>query len=315
MFNFIDKGLTFAILELYSKTGKPDQKGSIAMKVVLAGAYGKLGSDVLRALIKEGYEVVAADIIDRDVEGLDKSSYTYHQMDATKPETMEGLCDGADAVISTVGLTKANPNLTAMDIDYQGNLNLLNEAKKAGVKKFVYVSVIKADKAPHVPLLKAKYLFEEELKKSGVDWVILRPTGYFYDIVHVFRPMIEKGKVMLLKNDHPIHCNVIDTSDFGEFIAKHIGDTNVTYDIGGKETYSYEELAKLCFEAAGKEVKISYVPGGFFDLLGKLPKNKKNGKAELMPFSKWTMSEDMVGDTVYGEHSFKEYIQEQFGGK
>ena len=47
------------------------------MKVVLAGAYGKLGSDILKALLAAGYEVVAADMIDRDVEGADKNAYTY----------------------------------------------------------------------------------------------------------------------------------------------------------------------------------------------------------------------------------------------
>jgi len=286
------------------------------MKVVLCGAYGKLGSDVLKALVAAGHDVVAADIIDREVEGLDKASYTYKKMDATDPASLSGLCDGADVVVSTVGLTKANPNLTAMDIDFQGNKNILDEAVKAGVKKFVYVSVIKADKAPHVPLLHAKALFEEELKKSGLDWVILRPTGYFYDIVKVFRPMIEKGKVMLLgKEEDVVSCNVIDTPDFADFIVKHLDDTNVTYDIGGKETYTYVEIAQMCFDAAGKELNISYVPGFFFDILAWLPKNKKNGKAELMPFSKWTMSEDMVGDTKYGDASFKEYIYNAFRNK
>ena len=126
------------------------------MKVVLAGAYGKLGSDILKALLAAGHEVVAADMIDRDVEGADKNAYTYKKLDVTNADALKGLCDGADAVISTVGLTATSATLTNYDIDYHGNLNLLNEAKAAGVKKFVYISVIKADKAPDVPMLHAK---------------------------------------------------------------------------------------------------------------------------------------------------------------
>ena len=160
------------------------------MKVVLAGAYGKLGSEILLALLKSGYEVVAADMIDREVPGADRESYTYRQIDVTDPAALSGLCDGADAVISTVGLTGTSATVTYYQIDYQGNLNLLHEAQRAGVKKFVYISVIKADQAPKVPMLHAKYLFEEELKNSGISYVIHRPTGYFYDIVKVFRPMI-----------------------------------------------------------------------------------------------------------------------------
>lgn len=281
------------------------------MKIVLAGAYGKLGSDILKELLKEKHEVIAADMIEREIEGVDKSAYSYRKLDVTNAQALKGLCDGADAVITTVGLTATSATVTNYDIDYKGNLNLLNEAKAAGVKKFVYISVIKADKAPDVPMLHAKYLLEEELKKSGIDYVIHRPTGYFYDIVKVFRPMIEKGKVQLLGKE-PVHANVIDTPDFAEFIVKHIGDTNVIYNVGGKETWSYEEIAKMCFEAAGKEPCIKRVPAWLFDVLGSLPKNKKNGKQAILKFSKWTLTEEMVGDTVYGEHSFKQYIQESF---
>lgn len=279
------------------------------MKVVLAGAYGNLGADIFRALLKAGHEVVAADMIERDL-GV-TGNYTYKKIDVTKPETMAGMCDGADCVISTVGLTKTSAEVTNYQIDYQGNLNILNEAKKAGVKYFTYISVIKADKAPKVPMLHAKYLFEEELKKSGMTYCIHRPTGYFYDIVKVFRPMIEKGEVTLLGND-PVHANVVSTEDFGTFIAAHITDENTVYNVGGKETYSYEEIANMCFAAAGKEPVIKRAPAFLFDVLAFINKFKKNGKEAILRFSKWTLTEEMVGDTICGEMSFKEYIEESF---
>lgn len=279
------------------------------MKVVLAGAYGNLGADIFRALLAEGHEVVAADMAERDL-GV-TGNYTFKKIDVTKPESLKGLCDGADAVITTVGLTKTSASVTNYEIDYQGNLNLLNEAKAAGVKNFSYISVIKADKAPKVPMLHAKYLFEEELKKSGLTWVIHRPTGYFYDIVKVFKPMIEKGEVTLLGND-PVHANVISTEDFADFIVKHIKDENQMYDIGGKETYSYEEIAKLCFAAAGKEPVIKRAPAFLFDVLAFINKLKKNGKEAILRFSKWTLTEEMVGSTVHGDMSFAAYIQDSF---
>ncbi len=279
------------------------------MKVVLAGAYGNLGADVFCALIKEGHEVVAADIAEREI-GVE-GNYTFKKIDVTNPETLKGLCDGADAVITTVGLTKTSATLTNYEIDYQGNLNLLNEAKTAGVKNFAYISVIKADKAPKVPMVHAKYMFEEELKKSGLTYCITRPTGYFYDIVKVFKPMIEKGEVTLL-GKKPVHANVISTEDFAEFIVAHMCDENKTYDIGGKETYSYEEIANLCFAAAGKEPVIKRAPAFLFDVLAFVNKLKKNGKEAILRFSKWTLTEEMVGSTVYGDMSFAEYIKESF---
>ena len=279
------------------------------MKVVLAGAYGNLGADIFKALLKAGHEVVAADLAERDL-GV-SGNFTFRKLDVTKPESLKGLCDGADCVITTVGLTKTSAEVTNYEIDYQGNVNLLNEAKAAGVKYFTYISVLKADKAPKVPMLHAKYLFEEELKKSGIAYTIHRPTGYFYDIVKVFRPMIEKGEVTLLGNN-PVHANVVSTEDFAEFIVAHMTDENKMYDVGGKETYSYEEIANMCFAAAGKEPVIKRAPAVLFDVLAFINKFKKNGKEAILRFSKWTLTEEMVGDTITGEMSFKQYIEDSF---
>ena len=281
------------------------------MNVLLAGAYGKLGSDVLKSLLKAGHTVVAADMIDAVPEGVDTSAYAFRKIDVTDPESLKGICDGMDAVITTVGLTKTSATTTNYEIDYQGNVNLLNEAKSAGVPRFVYISVIKADQAPDVPMVNSKYLMEEELKKSGLQYVIHRPTGYFYDIVKVFKPMIEEGKVTLL-GKKPVHANVVDTPDFADFIVEHIDDVNVTYNVGGKETWSYEEIARMCFDAAGKEPVIKTAPAWLFDVLGNLPKNRKNGKKAIMRFSKWTLTEEMVGDTIVGDSSFKQYIYDSF---
>ena len=279
------------------------------MKIVLAGAYGNLGSDIFKVLLKAGHTVVAADMIERDL-GLE-GDFSFRKLDVTKPEALKGLCDGADCVITTVGLTKTSAEVTNYDIDYQGNLNLLNEARSAGVKHFAYISVLKADKAPKVPMLHAKYLFEEELKKSGLKWCIYRPTGYFYDIVKVFRPMIEKGEVTLLGNT-PVHANVVSTEDFADFIVDHMLDENKIYNVGGKETWSYEEIARMCFAAAGKEPVIKRAPAWLFDMLAFVNKLKKNGKEAILRFSKWTLTEEMVGDTVTGDMSFKAYIEESF---
>lgn len=278
------------------------------MKVVLAGAFGHLGSDILRSLLKAGHVVIAADAVTRELADIKDGAFTTVKADMTKPEALKGLCDGADVVISTVGLTKTSASITNYDIDYGANKNLLEEAKKAGVKHFAYISVLKADQAPDIPMLDAKAKLEKELKESGLKWVIFRPTGYFYDIAKVFMPMIEKGKVTLL-GKKPVHANVVDTPDFADFIVAHMCDDGKIYNVGGKETYSYEELARMFFAAAGKEPVISTAPTWLFDVLAWINKCKKNGKEAIIKFSKWTLTEEMVGDTIVGDASFAEYIK------
>ena len=283
------------------------------MKIVLAGAFGNLGAEILRVLCEREYEVVAADLKEKEVEGTE-GKYTFVSIDATDPATLEGLCDGADIVITTMGLTTASTKFTAYDIDLKGNQNLLNEAKKAGVKKFNYISVISCDEpgAEKVPMLHAKYLFENDLKASGIDYVIYRPTGYFYDIAKVFRPYVEKGEMQLLKNYGDVKANVVDCPEFAEFIVDHMEETGKTYNVGGKETWSYLEMAKMCMAAGDKPCIIKWSSYKMFGILANLPFIKKAGKHDIILFSQWTLSHNLVGDTIVGEHSFKEYINDYF---
>lgn len=283
------------------------------MKVVLAGAFGNLGTEILKALCAKNYEVVAADLEEHPVDGID-GKYVFRAIDATDPDSLRGLCAGADVVISTVGLTGASTRFTAYDIDQKGNLNLYAEAERAGVKKFNYISVISCDEpgAKKVPMLHAKYLVEQELKKRPMDWVIYRPTGYFYDIAKVFKPYVDKGEMQLLKGYGGVKANVVDCPDFASFIVEHMNDTNVTYNVGGKETYTYEEMAKMCFDAAGKPCRIKWAPIWLFGVLANLPKIKKAGKHDIILFSRWTLSHDLVGDTEVGESSFAEYLKDYF---
>jgi uncharacterized protein YbjT (DUF2867 family) len=283
------------------------------MKVVLAGAFGNLGAEILKCLCAQGHEVVAADIRETPVDGC-AGKYTFVKIDATNPATMKGLCDGAEVVITTVGLTGASTTLTSYDIDYKGNMNLYAEAKAAGVQKFNYVSVISCDEpgAEKVPMLHAKFLVEEEIKKQDMDYVIYRPTGYFYDICKVFKPYVQKREMQLLKGYGSVKANVVDCPDLAAFIVAHMNDKNATYDVGGKETYTYEQMADMCFKAAGKPLKIKWAPIWLFGVLANLPKIKKAGKHDIILFSKWTLSHDLVGKDITGEASFAEYIQNYF---
>lgn len=286
------------------------------MKVLLAGAFGNLGFEILKTLIAENHQVIAADLREKDDPAY-KGKYTFVPIDVTRPDTLEGICDGVDIVISTVGLTTASSKLNCYDIDYAGNMAILREAKKANVGCFHYISVIQCDSpdAKAIPMLHAKHMFEQELKKSGLPYVIYRPTGYFYDIVKVFRPYVESGEMRLLKGYGNVRANVVDCPDFAQFIVAHMQESGKTYEVGGKETYTYIEMTQMCFEAAGKPVKIKWAPKWLFGILANLPKIKKAGKHDIILFSRFTLTHDLVGKDQTGDASFRAYIQQSFGRK
>ena len=161
-------------------------------------------------------------------------------------------------------------------------------------------------------MVHSKFLMEQEIKKSGINYVIYRPTGYFYDIAHVFWPMIKDKSVQLLKVKKDPVANVIATADFAKFILETMCDDNKTYNVGGTETYTYREIAKMFYAADGvTDGPVKVVPGFMMDILSMLPKIKKQGKSDVIKFSKFTLMNDCYGDTEVPGKSFKEYIAEK----
>lgn len=277
------------------------------MNVLVVGAFGHLGQDVVKSLAAKKYHVTAAG---RTVRSTYKSDLIKtRQCDITNIDDVKNICKGMDIVISCAGLTKSSKTVTHYDVDYQGNLNILNDALKNKVKKFIYISVIKSDSDKQIPMLDAKNKFEEELKKSSIDYTILRPTGYFYDIANVFKPMIEKGKVTLLKGKK-IYSNVIDTKDLADYIVSSLNtNSKNTIDIGGQDTYCYDEIAEMFFNAAHKKSCIKYVSPKLFDIIAFVSKITKNGRYANVLFGKWTMMNDMEAETKVGTHHLNEYIK------
>ncbi|MBQ5685554.1 MAG: NAD-dependent epimerase/dehydratase family protein, partial [Clostridia bacterium] len=67
------------------------------MKVLLAGAFGNLGFEILKVLVERGHDVVAADLKEKENNGLE-GRYTFKAINATDPETLKGICDGIEVV-------------------------------------------------------------------------------------------------------------------------------------------------------------------------------------------------------------------------
>ena len=111
-------------------------------------------------------------------------------------------------VISTVGITRQKDGLTYEQVDFQANKNLLDEALREGVRKFIYVSVFKGEAMRHIAIGAAKERFVDTLKASGLDFCIIRPSGFYSDMA-VFLKMAKKDKIHLFGKEqytmNPIH--------------------------------------------------------------------------------------------------------------
>ncbi len=104
-------------------------------RVLLAGISGYLGSYIAKELQNRAYYVRA---IARNPERQKQNNIEANEIvigEVTQPDSIKDCCNDIDVLISTIGITRQKDGLTYMDVDYQGNKNLLNEAKKKEVKE------------------------------------------------------------------------------------------------------------------------------------------------------------------------------------
>jgi uncharacterized protein YbjT (DUF2867 family) len=233
-------------------------------KVLVAGATGYLGRFVVQEFKKRGYWVRA---LARNPQKLVEigpflEPAVKDQVDevfvgeVTKPETLSGLCDGIDIVFSSIGITRQRDKVSFWEVDYQGNKNLLQLAMKAAVGKFIFVSVFKADIIEN--LATAREMFVEDLTKSGLDYAVVRPTGYFSDMSEILK-MAKSGRVYLIGDGHH-RINPIHGADLAKVCADAVESRQREIPVGGPETYSHEEIAELAFSILGKNRKITRIP-------------------------------------------------------
>lgn len=227
-------------------------------KILLAGASGYLGGYIAKKLSQTAYDSRA---IARSPEKLEQRGFKagdIFQAELTRPETIKGCCNGVDTVISTVGITRQKDGLTYLDVDYQANLNLLNEAMESGVRKFIYVSVLNGEKLRHLKICDAKEKFVEQLEKSGLEYCVIRPNGFFSDMSEFFA-MAQKGSIYLFGSGDQ-KTNPIHGEDLAAVCVDAIEGADQVIRVGGPETLTYTEIANIAFDVAGTTPKITRIP-------------------------------------------------------
>ena len=275
-------------------------------KILLAGATGYLGSHIAKRLIQNAYDLR---VIVRSPEKLAQQGIEVEDLfeaEVTRPETLKGCCSGIDTVISAVGITRQKDGLTYLNVDYQANLNLLNEAQESGVRKFIYVSVLNGANLRHLKICDAKEKFVEQLEKSGIEYCVVRPNGFFSDMSEFFE-MAQKGNIYIFGSGDQ-KTNPIHGEDLAAVCVDAIEGIDREIRVGGPETMTYNEIAKIAFEVAGKEPKITRIPDWMRTAVLKLIRVFTNSKFYgPIEFFLTVTAIDMIAPE-YGTHRLREHF-------
>ena len=226
--------------------------------VLIAGATGYLGRHLISAYHRAGYRVHALARRPESLISLDGQIDRICFGEATRPETLAGLFEGVDLVISALGITRQRDGLGYGQVDYQANLNLLNGALEAKVPHFAYIHVLNAGRMPGVAMVAAKARFVAELESAPIRSTIICPSGFFSDLSEVL-DMARGGRVFLFGNGQT-RMSPIDGSDLAPVCVQATEQALPWLDVGGPEVLTHNEIARAAFAALGKVPRITHIP-------------------------------------------------------
>ncbi|KAE8704515.1 Mini-chromosome maintenance protein MCM3 isoform 1 [Hibiscus syriacus] len=168
----------------------------VKKKIFVAGATGNTGKRVVEQLLSKGFSVKAGV---RDLEkaktslSTDKSSLQIVQADVTESSTKlaEAIGDDSDAVICATGFRPGWDLTAPWRVDNFGTVNLVEACRKLGVNRFILISSILVNGAAMGQLFNPAYIFlnvfgltlvaklqaEQHIRKSGINYTIIRPGG------------------------------------------------------------------------------------------------------------------------------------------
>jgi uncharacterized protein YbjT (DUF2867 family) len=248
------------------------------VRVVVAGGTGFVGRYIVRALLDGGHEVT---VLGRNparvgsIPMLRGAGAT--RGDVTDPFLLRGTLEGADAVVGAVqfpGYPAEVPRagLTFDDYDRKGTENLITEAKRAGVTRYLFISGANSTPSAAENWYRAKGEAEETLRSSDLRYVILRPSWAYgpgdralntYAAMARFSPVIPmiaryRGRRMVNQQIQPV---------FIEDVALAVGRAfdreeawNRTFEIGGPDVMTMRQVIETLLEVTGKKRAIVPVP-------------------------------------------------------
>lgn len=276
-------------------------------KILVAGASGALGLEILQFLKEKDVELRA---LVHSSDGADKvSPYTSDIWKADASEgnqEIKGITEGVSIVVSALGKSVSlftNRGNSFMENDFYANSNILDDAVRTGVKRFVYVSIKGADKALEYEVAKSHKMFEDALTASELDYTIIRPVGFFSGLNDL--AIMAKRKVIPIVGDGHAKTNSIHQKDLARVVVDYLHDGPDMLEVGGPLVHTRKEMAEMIEKKIGG--KVIQVPEKVAEWGMFLPEMVSDDFSAKLKYFKFVTTNDMIGEK-HGNITFEEYL-------
>lgn len=239
--------------------------------ILLLGATGLLGGQVLRGLLERRYPVRvftrgASDWKNASISDLRRRGVEVVIADALDDERLEKAVDGCTAIINLIGAFSERKNASFEDIHVTLVERLLHHAAEYGIQRFIHVSCLGAAPSEDVRYLSSKWQAERLVKKSDLYWTILRPSIMFgekFPFIELFGPLLKFPPFFPLIGSGMNEVQPVCVDDVSNFLLECIykkETVNQIYELGGPEIYSMLELFEMMRQEMGLSTKNVAVP-------------------------------------------------------
>jgi len=235
-------------------------------EVLVVGGTGDLGGRVVRALLARGKRVRALVRQGSDASALGAQGVAIVPGDLTDASSLDRAVEGAGAVVtSAAGYMGRRKGDSLRAVDDAGNRNLVDAAKRASVPRFVFTSILTADKAKDVPHFWQKKLIEDYLEASAVPYVSLRPGAFLGggSARAFLARSLPQGKLMPF-TPPDARYTWIHPDDVARCLALAVDEPRAVgrkIDLGSDRPVDAHELATLAGNAMGRPVRLDNVTG------------------------------------------------------
>lgn len=234
---------------------------------LVVGATGVLGGEICSRLARAGKPLralVRTSSNPEKVDALRAQGIELVYGDLTDGPSLDVACRGVATVFSTATAIQSREEGNTLDrVDREGQANLVDAAKQAGVGRFVFVSFRVGGRDFDFPLQAAKRETAERLKKSGIPWTVIE-ASVFMEVwlgPHLgFDAANARARVFGSGDQKISWVSYRDVAAIAVAAAESADAENRTIEVGGPEALSPNEVIRIFEERSGRKFEVERVP-------------------------------------------------------
>lgn len=231
------------------------------MTILVTGAAGFLGNNVVRRLAEQGKPVRAmVRNVDKAQKRLAdvKDKIEIVQGDVADREGLKTLMRDVSTVIHLVAIALEKGGQTYEAVNYQGTVNVVDAAQAAGVPRFIYMSQNGADPNHFSRFLRSKGRAQEYVASSGLQWTALRPSVIFGTQDEFFNSIARMVRLTPLVFPNvgggTAQFQPVSVHDVAEATVRCVDNDDTigkAFPLGGPEVLTLKEIEQRILKAMG----------------------------------------------------------------